>query len=91
MDFATFAAIVDDFEAGTPQLIDAEQAFDMLSVAREHRMPLSPPLLAYINAAVSHRKPDGYELYIEPYEGRFRVIVKKEGKLLPSESGDNTP
>lgn len=80
MDYATFAAVIEQIEAGQAPTLDLDTVQQMLDVARRRRVTLNPMVAGYLNTIVGQSAPPGYEQFFEYDGSRVRVVLRKQGR-----------
>lgn len=78
-EFWKFWALLNE---GTETGMNRQQVLDYLDIGRRLNAPLGVLASKQLSAILSLSARPGYEIVIEPYEGRYRVITKKIGRHL---------
>lgn len=82
MNFAQFAAVMGEIEAGREVDLSYDDATDFLDIARQYGTPLSYGVLNTIKAVLQRHAPEGFDHYVEHDPVRTRFVWRKKGGAM---------
>lgn len=79
------------FDETAPPVISTDTAFSLLDGSSLYHTPLDPAVVAFLSATIGKDAPAGWVTTVEVRPDGYRITNKKRDRMLPAESGDETP